>query len=342
MENKIVVVLLQYFEKKNELIENIFNKIRSNTKFEFYTIIPEKITDKDYIQKLKNIKPKIVISPLKANKELKFIIEICDSIEYIHLTGSGVEKLKEIFPLLKKKKIKLINIKGAFSLPLAEWCILASLYFAKKTPYFLKKSKNKEWVEKIQLDTLEEKKGLILGLGSIGSLLAKKLHYGFSLKLTVVKKNINILKKDLNFIKDIITLDQLENRISEFDFIYLCLPNLGLGKLINFELIKKMKKGVILINVGRGDIIDEDGLFKGIKNGIIKGAALDVWENEPLDKNSLFYNDEEINEKILNSCHKALVFDYCVEEIFKIVNRNLNNFLNKKMMDFEVCLENGY
>lgn len=57
------------------------------------------------------------------------------------------------------------------------------------------------------------------------------------------------------------------------------------------------------MNVGRGNVIDENALFKGIKEGIISGAALDVWNKEPLSKDHPFYLDAVLNEKIITYCH---------------------------------------
>lgn len=74
--------------------------------------------------------------------------------------------------------------------------------------------------------------------------------------------------------------------VGDTDYIYLSLPGVNLGEIVNKDLIKKMKKGVIIVNVGRGDVINEDDLAWGIKEGIIGGAALDVLKNEPLTPES--------------------------------------------------------
>ena len=60
-----------------------------------------------------------------------------------------------------------------------------------------------------------------------------------------------------------------------------------------------------MVNVGRGNVIDESVLLEGLKKDIVKGAALDVWQSEPLPKDHEIYQDEKLNKKILNYCHKA-------------------------------------
>lgn len=81
---------------------------------------------------------------------------------------------------------------------------------------------------------------------------------------------------------------------------------------MNETFLKKLKKGVIIVNVGRGDVICEKTLAEGIRSGIILGAALDVFEKEPLNKEHEFYQ-EDIQPKILNFCHKADNGDFLVE-----------------------------
>ena len=232
------------------------------------------------------------------------------------------------------------------------------------------------------MDTLNDKKGLIIGFGSIGTEIAKKCHYGFNMQITGLKKNPEKISSEQKKItKDIITLESLNDRINEMDYIFLALPNINMQKniikknskekinkikkeemeknkskkiinkeeiennlskkIITKDLIKKMKKGVIIVNVGRGDVINEEDLAWGLENGIIKGAALDVFEKEPLSEHSVLY-DLKLQDRILNFCHNS---DHS-EDLFvnreEIIYKNVERFLNGEKVKNLVDLNEGY
>jgi len=142
---------------------------------------------------------------------------------------------------------------------------------------------------------------MIIGLGGIGSEIARKLHYGFNVKVIGVKKNKNTVEEDtFNYVENVIEMDEIKNHASNIDYFIFSLPKIEEGPILNEDFLSRIKKGVVIVNVGRGDAICEKTLYKGLKNEVIKGAALDVFTNEPLDSETVFYTDEEIRPKILN------------------------------------------
>ena len=118
----------------------------------------------------------------------------------------------------------------------------------------------------------------LVGLGRIGAAVAKRMHDGFEMKIIYydVKRNEELEKKyNLNYV-------DLETLLGESDFVSIHVPLLETTRhLINKERLALMKPTAYLINTSRGPVVDEKALVEALKNGIIKGAALDVYENEP-------------------------------------------------------------
>ena len=118
----------------------------------------------------------------------------------------------------------------------------------------------------------------LVGLGRIGASVAKRLHDGFEMKMLYydAKRNEELEKKyNLQFV-------DLDTLLKESDFVSVHVPLMPETKhLINAEKLKMMKKTAYLVNTSRGPIVDETALVEALKTGEIKGAALDVYEQEP-------------------------------------------------------------
>ncbi|MFH1971130.1 MAG: D-glycerate dehydrogenase [Patescibacteria group bacterium] len=117
----------------------------------------------------------------------------------------------------------------------------------------------------------------IVGLGRIGSMVAKRAK-GYEMNLLYTKRERDEkLEQELN-----IKYETLENLLSQSDFLTLHVPLTNETRgMINKETLSKMKKGSYIVNTARGEVIKEDDLVEALKEGQIKGAALDVFENEP-------------------------------------------------------------
>jgi glyoxylate reductase len=118
----------------------------------------------------------------------------------------------------------------------------------------------------------------LVGLGRIGAAVARRMHDGFEMKILYydAKRNEELEKKyNLQFV-DLPTL------LKESDFISVHVPLLPTTKhLIGPDQLAMMKKTAYLINTSRGPIIDENALVAALQSGVIRGAALDVYEQEP-------------------------------------------------------------
>ena len=123
-------------------------------------------------------------------------------------------------------------------------------------------------------------------------------------------------------------VENFDEAIRSCDILSLHMPLTKETKnILNYDKIKKMKKKAILINTARGGIINENDLDKALKDGLIFGAGLDVFVNEPIDKDSVLLK----NNKIILSPHSATFTDECTSRMAIETIKNIIDFFDNKI-----------
>ena len=121
--------------------------------------------------------------------------------------------------------------------------------------------------------------------------------------------NVSGVRNDLSKPKDevfneMFSSNDLATAVSGMDYIVTALPGTEKTKdVFNDQVFKSMKQGAVFINIGRGDSVDEDAMRKALHNGTLKGVGLDVVKNEPITEDHWIYQDKEIKDKVLLTCH---------------------------------------
>ncbi len=178
----------------------------------------------------------------------------------------------------------------------------------------------------------------IIGTGRIGQIFAK-IANGFGM---------NVLGYDLfpnpNANINYVTLDEL---LKESDIISIHIPlNDSTRRLINDNTINKMKDGVILLNTSRGEIIETNALLKALKNGKIKGAGLDVYEEEANiffeDKSQTIIDDDTLRlllsfPNVILTSHQAFLTNEALANIAQVTIKNLDEFFLGLPISNEIC-----
>ncbi|MDN4493494.1 hydroxyacid dehydrogenase [Ureibacillus aquaedulcis] len=136
---------------------------------------------------------------------------------------------------------------------------------------------------------LKDKTVGLIGLGNIGKLVAQKCHFGFGMNIIAYDPYVKELNEEYIHLED-----SLEKLLKSADFISLHVPYLPeTHHLIGERELEHMKPTSYLINAARGGILDEQAVLTAIHNGVIAGAALDVFEGEPFDINEGWYSVEQ-------------------------------------------------
>ena len=163
-----------------------------------------------------------------------------------------------------------------------------------------------------------------MGFGRIGKALIKRC-IGFEMNVFVYDPYVDKKKiEELGGKK----IDDLEEVIKIMDVISLHMPLTDKTEnLINYELLKKMKKTCIIINAARGGIIHEEDLDKALNENLIFGAAIDVFKKEPPDNNNPLLK----NNKVFLSPHTAAFTDECMTRMGKETIQNIIDFFENKI-----------
>lgn len=209
----------------------------------------------------------------------EFSPEVIDSalkLKVIVKWGTGIDSIDKRYA--EKRGIKVYNTPGAFTEPVSDTVMAYVLGFARKISEIDKKLKSKKW-EKTELFSLSELSIGIIGIGNIGTAVARKA-YAFGMKVF----GNDIRKIDDKIIKKYkIEMVEINTLLRKSDFVSInCDLNSMSYHLIGLKELKLMKNSAYLINTARGPIVKEDDLVKALENNIISGAALDVFEKEPL------------------------------------------------------------
>lgn len=183
----------------------------------------------------------------------------------------------------KKRGVTITNTPGVSSVAVAEHAIALMLALATRIvegDEYVRAGKYKGWMplDFFGIDLAGRKLGLI-GVGNIGSIVAKMARRGFDMNIIYhdMVKNEQV-ERECQAVK----ANSLEDLLKEADVISLHVPLLeSTHHLINKERLALMKREALLINTSRGPVIDEAALVEALKGGVIRGAGLDVFEHEP-------------------------------------------------------------
>ena len=204
-------------------------------------------------------------------------------LRWIQLSSSGVVHIVEQMGL-GDRPIVVTNAAGMHALPLAEFVLFAMLYFAKRMPRVLADQRRHHW-ERFALDTLPGKTLGIVGLGHVGGAIAR-LARSAGLRVVAARRTAGAASESPDA-DAVYPPAGLRTLLGESDYVVLIVPlTPETAGLLGKAELAAMKPGAVLINIGRGQLVDEAALVESLQSGHLAGAALDVFAAEPLPKAS--------------------------------------------------------
>ena len=230
----------------------------------------------------------VLLSCSAGRDVLRSLFRAAPRLRWMHVLSAGVDNV--LFPELVDGPVPLTNGRGAFSATLSEWVIAAVLFFAKDLRRLLRDQAARRWdpfdVEAVQGRTLG-----IVGYGDIGRAIAERLR-GLGMEVLGVRRRA-AAPDALG--TTIVGAGQLAQVLSRSDYVVVAAPLTPETRgLIGPAAFEAMKPTAVFINVGRGPVVDEAALVDALRAGRIRGAALDVFEHEPLPPDSPFYALENV------------------------------------------------
>jgi D-3-phosphoglycerate dehydrogenase len=209
-------------------------------------------------------------------------------LKVISKWGTGIDSINK--ECAESLGIQVFNTPNAFTHPVADSVMGYILAFARRQPWLSDLVKSGKW-EKLMGRSLNECSLGVVGVGNIGkAILRRALVFGMHLY------GNDIIKIESEFVKEVgVEMVDLPSLVKQSDFISInCTLNPTSIHLFNKEILEQVKPGSVLINTARGSIIDEQSLVDALNSGRLAGAALDVFETEPLPHNSPLKDMENV------------------------------------------------
>ena len=208
-------------------------------------------------------------------------LEACTPrLKVISKWGTGIDSIDS--EAATRLGVQVFGVPNAFTLPVADTTLGYILAFARRQPWMDRAMKSGQWV-KIPGRSLSESTLGVVGVGRIGKAVIHRAR-AFDMKLL----GNDIVEIAPNFIlENGVEMTTLEDLLARSDFVSLnCDLNPTSYHLVNAGTLAMMKTTAVLVNIARGPVVDEPALVEALSNGTIAGAALDVYETEPLPPDS--------------------------------------------------------
>lgn len=206
---------------------------------------------------------------------------------WIHFLSAGVEKIWVMD--FDKTRALMTKSSGVHGAPMSEYAIGAMLYFTKQFGRFHDQARCAEW-QRTWLEELTGKQLTVLGLGHIGQSLARRAK-AFDMEVAGTLRHLRSVEQ----VDRMVTLGEIDRELARTDFLVCCLPLTDETQgLVDVEFLARLKPGAVLIDISRGGVVKGDAVLQALDAGILRGAALDVFEEQPLPEESPLWRREEV------------------------------------------------
>lgn len=262
----------------------------------------------------------------------KNLKEIAPNLKWIHCTAAGVEHM---FPFnWAYDGLKITNSSGVHAKKAGEFGLMSVLMLQNHIPKIVTNQKNKDFISTFG-NPIAGKNIVLIGTGSLGSSMAKLVA---PLGANII--GVNKKGKSVEGCSKIITIDKLDSVLPIADILYLALPETPETKnLIDKRRLDLLKSTCGIVNIGRQSALDYEVLCDKLENNDLAGAILDVFNPEPIDKNSRLWN---IKNLIITPHVSSDDNGNYVKLTLELFVKNLKLFIKKKELTNQIDKELGY
>ena len=255
-------------------------------------------------------------------------------LAWVHSATAGVERV--LTPASRERGLVITNARGVFSRPIAEYVLLMILAVSRRLPQLLELQRERTW-QPLEGAELRDVTVGIVGLGSMGRAVGA-LATAFGCRVIAVRRRVEagsaVTAAELEemplgeaILERVTGPDGLPDLMAESDFVVLAAPlTPDTQGMIGEAVLARAKPGSWIINVARGALIDERALLRALRDGVIGGAVLDTFVEEPLPPTSPFYDLPNVILTPHTSWSSGRVLDRSVE----LFCENLRRFAAKE------------
>ncbi|HEV7220558.1 MAG TPA: D-2-hydroxyacid dehydrogenase [Terriglobales bacterium] len=261
-------------------------------------------------------------------------------LRWIHSPAAAVHQL--LFPELIASDVILTNGREVHGATVAELVIGLIFALAKKLPLAMRCQQQRVWGQNQVWESRPQPREVagatlgLIGLGSIGTEVAKRAS-ALGMRVIAVRNRVAAGKPDN--VEQVYPSSQIDLMLSKSDYVVVAAPlTSSTAGMINAERLASMKPDAYLINVSRGQLVDEFALAEALRSGKIAGAALDVFEQEPLPPDSPLWN----LQNLLITPHIAGFSRNLWEKHYAFFTENLRRYLSHRPLVAVVDKSKGY
>ena len=258
---------------------------------------------------------------------------VAPRVRWVQATSAGIGQLLRRTGL-DRSDIVFTTASGVHAVPLAEFAALAMLYFAKQVPRLLSQQREHRW-ERFAGRELRGRTVAIVGLGKIGMEVAR-VSRALGLRVTGTRRGSAVADAAVDAERP---LGELRELLADADYVVLAVPHTAETEgLIGAAELSVMRRGAVLVNIGRGKVVDEPGLIEALRSGQLGGAALDVFAQEPLPPDSPLWD----MPNVLVNPHSASTADSENAKLTDLFRENLRRYLAGQPLLNVFDRERGY
>ena len=255
----------------------------------------------------------LTFTPMLTGK----VIEAATALKWIQTLGTGVDNLIDQ-PGLRKDTI-VTNVRGIHGPPVSEAAIAAMLALARNLPGAVRAQDARAW-RRWPAQLLHNKTVGIFGVGLIAEALAPKCK-AFGMRVV----GVSSVPRPVAGFDHIYPREALLQAVGEFDFFVLLTPlTAATRNCIDSKVLAAMKPSAFLVNLARGGVVDEPALVEALRSGRIGGAALDVFNEEPLPPDHPFWS----MHNVIITTHQGGFCDVYIDFALPTVETNMRCFLS--------------
>jgi len=255
-------------------------------------------------------------------------------LKWLQLLSAGVDRFRETE--IWQSKVIITGVSGIHAGPIGEFVLGFMLMLAKNMPLCFQ-MKQKHELQRYTPSLLRDKTVGIVGLGHIGSEVAR-LAKSFGMKVIATRRSAKQVGKAKN-VDLLLPQTQMKEMLGKSDYLVLSVPLTPETRHIISEAeLKSMKPSAYIINIGRGDLIDEEALIRALDEKKVAGAGLDVTAIEPLPKDSRLW---DIDNVIL-SPHVSGGMEEYMSRATELFCDNIRRYLDGKKLHNVIDRKKGY
>jgi phosphoglycerate dehydrogenase-like enzyme len=307
------------------------------------------------VERIRAVSPKVTVKQSRNKEEALtlakdvdillagfFSLELfkaAERLKWIQTLFAGVDTF--LYPEVVKSSVIITNASGVNSIAVSEQVIGMMLCLNRKLQLFIRNQTERKWKTSdadliYQMDELSGKTAGLVGLGRIGSEIAKKAKC-LGMKIIATRRDPSAPKPD--YVDKLVPSENLKELLADSDFVIIQIPlTKDTEGMFGEKELHHMKRTAYLVNASRGNIIKEDELIRALKEGWIAGAALDTFATEPLPENSPLWN----MRNVIITPHVAGLTPHYMERLTDLFCENLRRFMNDKPLINIVNKSRGY